>query len=123
MKRQRPEEALQRAVVRLWRAIGRPTVQMQADASGMVTGAIQRKIAAGMGTRAGWPDLVWINERGQVHFMELKSETGRLTDAQIEFEAWCHARRIPHIVCRSLDEAEAFWRIHGLSRVQAKVAA
>lgn len=121
--RQRPEEQLQRAIVKLWNHIGRHDVQMQHDVSGMIGSETRRRIAKGLGNRAGWPDLTFVDQTGKAHFIECKGPDGRLTDAQRSFEIWCAAHRIPHIVCRSLDEAEAFFRINGLSRSPAKVAA
>jgi hypothetical protein len=111
----RPEEQLQRAIVELWLHIGRDAVQMQADATGLV-GHKRRCVAAGMGTRSGWPDLVFIAPGGQSYFVECKSGKGKLSPAQSAFERWCLTTGTPHLVCRDLDTIRAWWRMHGLSK-------
>lgn len=111
----RPEEALQRSIVTIWRVIGRKDVMMQADATGLV-GAKRRGIAAGLGTRAGWPDLTFIAPGGVAYFAELKAPKGRLSPAQKEFRDWCIDQKVPYLVCSDVDTIRAWWKAHGLSR-------
>ena len=55
----------------------------------------------------GVPDLVLISRDGRVHFMEVKSESGVLSDYQKRFKALCTLNSWPYAVVRSVDEAIA----------------
>jgi len=51
----------------------------------------------------GFPDITCFY-RSQLFFIEVKSEQGKLSDAQIYFQSLCKTANIPYIVAHSLDE-------------------
>ena len=57
-----------------------------------------------MGVRAGWPDLQFIRADGVVHFIELKTRTGRKSEGQEAFQADCIRLGHPYVIARSLDD-------------------
>jgi len=58
-----------------------------------------------MGVKRGWPDFVLVPPTGQMHCLELKRVGEKLTEDQEAFQAWCAWTRIPHAVCRTMNEA------------------
>jgi len=62
-----------------------------------------------MGYRAGTPDLLILEPRGGFHglFIELKSDTGRLSDHQAEFLEELNARKYHSTVCYGFIDAES----------------
>jgi len=66
------------------------------------------------GTLNGWPDLEVLSPGGRVHFIEVKTLTGRLQPAQVEMRDWCEANDVPWALVRSLDEALASAKAWGL---------
>ena len=87
MRRARPEQALQKAVVGhlQWRA--RPDVWFCAIPNGDARSPIEGAIFKGLGVVAGAPDLLIVRD-GRASFLELKAQGGRLSEAQRE----CHER-------------------------------
>lgn len=69
-----------------------------------ITGAILNR----EGVRAGVPDIVIIRSEGVAAFLEVKTETGRLSSSQIEWRDWCSEHRVPYAVVRSIGDVEAF---------------
>ncbi len=59
------------------------------------------------GTRPGFPDLFWMRPRRQYIGLaiELKSKTGRLSEAQAWWRNWCISQGCRWELCRSADEA------------------
>jgi hypothetical protein len=53
-----------------------------------------------MGVRRSWPDFILVPPQGQLHCLELKRASERLSDDQAAL-----GHGVPHAVCRSLDEA------------------
>lgn len=116
----RPEQALQREVVRLlrmvcdkrrWTAIER--------ANRKTLGGIQKA----MGANEGWPDLIFILDDGRMAAIELKRPDGRgrLSEAQI---AWREmAETLPmggYAVCKNVPEVFKqlrAWQFPGAERV------
>jgi hypothetical protein len=95
MRRSRPEQAIQRAIFQhlAWRS-----------ASGV-----------GLGVRAGVPDVIAIH-RGEVFALELKTEHGKATSAQLQAiedirRAGGHAE-----ICRGIDHALVQLETWGLLR-------
>lgn len=74
---------------------------------------IQRLKAAGM--RPGISDLVLISDSGVAHFLEVKTDKGRLSDSQIRFRDWCQAKGWPWAIARSSTEALAQAKAWGLA--------
>ena len=56
------------------------------------------------GMLPGVTDLVIVKE-GRAHFLEVKTEKGKLSGAQLEFRELCKARGAPWAVVRSPEEA------------------
>lgn len=65
-----------------------------------VFGAKLRK----MGKIPGAPDYVfmWGNDCGCI---EMKTEKGKLTENQVEFQKWCQTHKVKYEVCRSSESA------------------
>jgi hypothetical protein len=57
-----------------------------------------------MGLKRGWPDFLLIAPNGLTHCLELKRLGESLSDDQREFEAWCAASGVPHVVAYTLDD-------------------
>jgi VRR-NUC domain len=58
-----------------------------------------------LGMHPGVPDLIVFSPKGKPHFMEFKTETGALNDAQEDFQFWAIKANVRHSVVRSVDEA------------------
>jgi VRR-NUC domain len=80
-----------------WRICHPPNEEVQAARS------LSKQQALGM--LAGIPDLIAFSPEGKSHFMEFKTETGTLNEAQEDFQLWCLKHDLPHSVVRSVDEA------------------
>jgi hypothetical protein len=71
----------------------------------------------GLGVVPGWPDISIFGEEAkgcQAWFLEVKSDDGRLTDAQKDCQNRLRELGFPVAVVRSIDEAEQalrFWAI------------
>lgn len=112
-----PERATHIAVADMLAKLARPDWWWSTIPSGELrtkeTGALLRR----MGVRPGIPDLLFIAPDGSTRWLELKrGRAGRLSPAQLEFQALCVARGIPHAVARSFTEAEAQLRAWGCLR-------
>ena len=57
----------------------------------------------GVGCRRGFPDLTAMKD-GQTIYIEVKTETGKQSDYQKEFEQICKAHGCRYIVARSIDD-------------------
>jgi hypothetical protein len=75
------EAAIQRAIWNHLQWRSHPGVFAFHPANGGFRKPVEAAILKGLGVVAGIPDLVIIH-RGQVYALELKTETGKLTDAQ-----------------------------------------
>jgi hypothetical protein len=67
-----------------------------------------------LGIRAGVADIVIMWKGGKIGFIELKTEKGKLSVAQSNFQAMCQESGFNYVVCRSvLDVANTVksWRI------------
>lgn len=74
--------------------------------------ATRRMLNAAMGACAGFADLVVIG-RGLLLFMEVKTDEGRQSDAQVVFQEAVEALGWRYVVVRSADEAVAAVRAAG----------
>lgn len=61
--------------------------------------------ARSMGLRAGISDLVLIGPSGTAYFMEVKTATGKLSEAQRKFMDLCAKRGWNYAVVRSVEES------------------
>lgn len=75
-------------------------------AGGIKNAALRYAIAKNMGMVPGTPDFVFISDSGCV-LIELKSKTGRQSEPQKDFQAWCESQKIPYYLCRSREQVEA----------------
>lgn len=98
MKAKLTEKAIHTAVVAHWRAFAVP---------GSMVATIPNMRAAGQaGLTKGLPDLI-VLAPGITHglgFIELKSDTGMVSESQADFAALCHLRNIPWEVTFGRDE-------------------
>lgn len=106
MKRAQPEAALHRAVADYLALAIRPPdffTTFPAGGGGRVRGGILK--AAGL--KPGIPDVLLIRgDPGRVYWIELKTDTGRLSPAQRAMRKTLTAAHCPVAVCRSVDEVK-----------------
>lgn len=57
----------------------------------------------GVGCRRGFPDLTAMKD-GETVYIEVKTETGRQSDYQKEFEQICKAHGCRYLLARSVDD-------------------
>ena len=110
-KRNRPEQATQRAVVeylRILENLGELTF-FHVPNGGRRSKA-EASIFKGLGVRAGVPDLVVLFPEGRTAFIEIKSDKGRLSAAQKAFKNTAEVLGFPFAECRGVDEVERFIR-------------
>ncbi len=89
------ESAIHKSVVQHWRALGNP---------GTLVATIPNMGAFGQsGLTKGLPDLLVIGP-GIHAYVELKTEVGKLTHPQREFQALCHIHGISFSVTHGRDE-------------------
>lgn len=69
-----------------------------------VTGAILKR----EGVKAGVPDICILRSGGYAAPIEVKTETGRLSNSQIAIRDWCGANGIPFAVVRGVGDVQAF---------------
>lgn len=79
--RNRPEDAIQRAVFQHFAARGARNVFAFAVPNGGLRSKPEAAIMKGLGARAGVPDIVAVKE-GQMYALELKATGGRLRESQ-----------------------------------------
>jgi VRR-NUC domain len=80
-RRQQSEAQIQRAVFQHFRARGAPEVFAFHPANGGFRRPIEAAILKGLGVRAGVPDLIACRG-GRFYALELKTNNGKLSDAQ-----------------------------------------
>ena len=83
------------------------------DAAGKTSIAKAGRLKA-CGLRAGVADLVVMSPDGRAHFLEVKTETGRLSESQIRFAELCIKRGWKYEVARTVDEAVEIVRKWGI---------
>jgi hypothetical protein len=128
MSRQRPEQALQISVAAFLRhALKPPTIWTAFPAGG--GGRVRGAFLKAMGLQAGWPDLQIIHPLpNRSHYgslvvgIELKSETGRITNGQEAVRASFVAGGAHWYLARSVDEVEGFLKGVGIP-LHARIAA
>jgi len=81
-------------------------------------GHISRSLGARrkrMGARAGVPDILIETKGGKVIEIELKTDKGRLSRSQQEWQRESYHLGVPYFVVRSVEEMEAVLRGAGLT--------
>lgn len=109
------EATLHEHVWSIFKAHGRPDVVGFHVPNGEKRDGWTAARLARMGTVAGVPDFVFI-VGGRVHFLELKTATGRLSRAQEDFAARAHGAGATYTIARSIDEACGFFNAVGACR-------
>lgn len=116
-RRGNPEADAQRPIVAFLRAVlplGSIVHHSANEAAGGGEAARKRQaVLVGMGVHAGFSDLIVISG-GRVLFLEVKSRTGRLTEAQERFRDDVVGQGLPWALVRSIEDATAALRDHGL---------
>ena len=62
---------------------------------------------ARMGAQAGWPDLMFVSDRGQICFLEIKRRGGSLSPAQKEIALHLMRAGYGYLCTDSFDDASA----------------
>lgn len=114
-RQSRPEDAIQRAVVQHLRQRGVPGLVFWHTPNGGKRGAIEAAIFKGLGVRAGVSDIIAVHA-GRIYALELKSETGRQTESQMQFRADMDAAGAETGLAQGLDAALRIIEAWGLVR-------
>jgi hypothetical protein len=114
-RRQRPEQAIQRAVFAHIRARGAPNLFAFHPANGGWRSKPEGAILKSMGVVAGTPDLFAVHQ-GRCYAMELKAEGGRATGAQLATIAALERAGAYTCIAEGLDRALAVLEQWGLLR-------
>lgn len=69
-----------------------------------------------MGVRPGVADIVIVLPGGKAAFLELKTDKGSLSNAQLSFLDLCAANGAPYVVAKSPEDVEATLRAWGALR-------
>ena len=97
------EARIQREIIQFVRAVA-PHCLIVAVPNGSQRTASGRPANAVAGLTAGVPDLVVVIPGGRVLWVEVKSEKGRVSDAQLAFHLELQARGHDIAIVRSLDD-------------------
>jgi hypothetical protein len=103
------EDTIQASVCLALSALGVYFFAVPNSAAGKTTMQRAMRLKA-MGVRAGVADLVIMGHGGQACFLEIKTESGRLSESQKTFRDLCQRRGWPWGIARSVDEAISFCR-------------
>jgi hypothetical protein len=121
-RRHRPEQQIHRAVVAHLRARGVAGVVFLHPANGGARSAIEGAIFKGLGVAAGAPDLLlW--HAGRSFALELKVDSGRVSESQAEMLQRLSAAGVTTAVCHGVDRAVACLEGWGLLRGAASLRA
>lgn len=82
-RRAQPEAAIQKAIVQHLKLRAAPGVFYFSIPNGGWRSPVEAAIMKSTGTRPGVPDLCLVHE-GKAYFLELKSETGRVSEHQLK---------------------------------------
>lgn len=105
------EAAIHKAVIAHWRHFGLPNT---------LVATVPNMGAMGQyGLTKGLPDLLILAPSLPVGFIELKSETGRVSEAQLHFQSHCERLRIPFAITRGREEPIRLLELWGVVREQA----
>jgi hypothetical protein len=114
-RRARPGDNIQRAVFHHVRARGVPGLVAWHTPNGGARSPIEAAILKGLGVRAGVSDVIAVHD-SKVFALELKSEDGRPTDAQLEFLADIEKCGAFTAICYGIDAALNRLELWGLLR-------
>jgi len=123
MKRNRPEDAMQKAVLAHLQARGARGLIYWHTPNGGRRSRTEGAIFKGLGVRAGVADLILIHN-GSCYALELKAgDSARPTVAQMQFMSDFNAAGGHGCICHTLDRALRVLETWGLLRGAAAVAA
>lgn len=114
-----PEQALQRDVAEMLDRLAGPNgFAWFAVPNGGKRNRTEAAIFKALGVKAGVADIVIVTApRGRAFFLELKSERGRASPAQLDFRDRVTALGAPYGLAKSLDDVAVFLRGHGIANV------
>lgn len=112
------ESAVQRQLLD-WLAVACPNAVVFAVPNGERRDKITGARLKAQGVLAGAPDLI-VSNNGIIAFVEVKTDKGRPSKAQIEFRDRCAEQRLPYAVVRGIGDLQAFLTDIG---IKTKVAA
>lgn len=69
-------------------------------------GEMRGKFLRASGLKAGWPDIQIVHQ-GRLYLIELKTQKGRVSPAQVECHAELRGAGCAVAVCRSLEDVQA----------------
>ena len=111
-----PEQTIHEGIVQLLRMTAKPGVIWYAvpngEARSVQTGAKLKK----QGVRPGVADLAFVLPGGRAAFLEIKSQTGRQSPLQKDFEAEVIANGSMYAIARGVTEAQTILRDWGAVR-------
>ena len=113
--RHRPEQDIQRAVFEHLAIRGVPGMFAFHPANGGWRSPIEAKVLKGMGVKAGVPDIIAI-KNGRCFALELKTDSGRLTPAQIGVHESLITAGAEVATAHGLDDAISWLEYWGLLR-------
>lgn len=113
--RLKEEEAIHRAVVELLQVSAVPGVAWTHMPAGEVRPISTGKKLKAMGTKPGWPDIILV-KGGHFYGLELKTEDGRLSPAQVAAHEALAAAGATVAVAYGLDQSIEILKGWGLIR-------
>jgi hypothetical protein len=116
----RAEQTIQRTLCEHLRLRAVPNLYWFHVGNGGLRSKTEAAIFSGLGLRRGCPDLFFVH-RGEVFAIELKSESGRATAAQLQAIADIRRAGGSAEICRGLDAALGVLEQWGLLRGQASI--
>lgn len=99
-----PEARIQAEIVLILSMAGVYCFSVPNESAGKATPQKIQRLKA-MGLRPGITDLVLVGDSGVAHFLEIKTESGKLSESQVRFRDWCHKKGWPWAIARSPTEA------------------
>ena len=107
------ESALQRLIVDWIKAIA-PSVTVVAIPNGARRTASGRPTNAVAGLTAGVPDLVVIRPKGETLWLEVKTNVGKVSDAQFAFHSKLLGLNHPIAIVRSIEDVRLAFKAVGI---------
>ena len=68
-----------------------------------IKGIYNFPLVQGMGSHRGSPDRI-MHYQSEVHYLEIKTEQGKMSDYQIAFQEQCKEDGIPYLIIRTIEE-------------------
>ena len=107
------EARIQAAIVEWIRTVA-PQVKVWAVPNGGLRGKREAALLKWTGVLAGVFDLTIVGRNGQCWLIEVKTDSGSLSDDQEAFFDWCVSNDVPRCICRSIDDARRAFAMWGI---------